>query len=94
VIAPTRFAAGIPHKVTEAAAHGVPVVLTPLLAGQLGWSEGVEALVAEGPAAFAAAVRRVHDDSDLWIQLRRAALAAVRRDHSPERFQSAVAAVV
>src|SRR5262249_31922508 len=30
-VAPTRFAAGIPLKVYEAAAHGLPVVTTPLL---------------------------------------------------------------
>ena len=27
-VAPTRFAAGLPHKVHEAAAHGLPVVAT------------------------------------------------------------------
>ena len=31
-VAPTRYAAGIPHKVHEAAARGVPIVATPLLA--------------------------------------------------------------
>ena len=36
-IAPTRFAAGIPHKVHEATAMGIPSVTTPLLAEQLDW---------------------------------------------------------
>ena len=31
-IAPTRFAAGIPHKVHEATANGIPCVTTELLA--------------------------------------------------------------
>jgi glycosyltransferase involved in cell wall biosynthesis len=35
-IAPTRYAAGIPHKVHEAAAHGLPCVATELIARQLG----------------------------------------------------------
>src|SRR5262249_4608399 len=37
-VAPTRYAAGIPHKAHEAAARGIPIVATPLLASQLGWS--------------------------------------------------------
>ncbi len=37
-VAPTRFAAGIPLKVVEAMANGVPCVVSPLLADQLGLS--------------------------------------------------------
>jgi hypothetical protein len=39
-VAPTRFAAGIPHKVHEAIRHGLPCFLTPILAAQIGWEEG------------------------------------------------------
>src|SRR5262249_14438914 len=49
-IAPTRYAAGIPHKVHEAAARGVPVVATPLIASQLGWTDGDCLLVAADAA--------------------------------------------
>src|SRR6185436_9003382 len=38
-IAPTRYAAGISHKVHEAAAHGLPVITTSLIAAQLGWTQ-------------------------------------------------------
>jgi GT2 family glycosyltransferase len=34
-IAPTRFAAGIPHKVHESLAHGVPVMYTELIGSQV-----------------------------------------------------------
>ena len=37
-VAPTRFAAGIPLKVCEAGAGGIPVVATDLVFAQLGWS--------------------------------------------------------
>lgn len=36
-VAPTRFSAGIPLKVCEAAAAGIPVVATDLVFAQLGW---------------------------------------------------------
>ncbi len=64
-IAPTRFAAGIPHKVQEAAAHGVPAVVTPLLARQLGWRHEQEVLVAENPQDFAAQCLRLYRDAEL-----------------------------
>lgn len=93
-VAPTRFSAGIPLKVIDAAGHGLPVVATPLLAEQLGWRDGEEMLVAEGPNAFAAAVRRLYDDGVLWSALRRRALERVRREYSAERFRAAVRAAV
>src|SRR5437763_14014694 len=54
-VAPTRFPAGLPYKVHHAAAHGLPVVCTTLLAEQLGWRSGDELLAADDAAGFAAA---------------------------------------
>ena len=90
-VAPTRFAAGIPMKVHEAAAHGLPTVATALLGRQLGWRDGDELLVADDPEAFAAACARLCQDAALWARIRRGGLAAVRRDCSPERFRATVA---
>ena len=59
-IAPTRFAAGIPYKVHEAAANGLPSVVTPLLAGQLTWSHDSELLVAESAEQFAEQCLRLY----------------------------------
>ena len=56
-VAPTRYSAGISLKVIEAAARGVPIVCTPLVARQLGWISGEELLTAETPAEFACAVQ-------------------------------------
>jgi len=89
-VAPTRYGSGIPLKVLDAARHGVPVVMTPLLARQLGWRDGVEALVADSAAAFAAAMRRLHDDEGLWNVLRTHALVALRRDYAPADFDATV----
>lgn len=89
-IAPTRFAAGIPHKVHEAAAVGLPVVATSLLAAQLGWRAGEELSVADDAAGFAAAVARLYEDDALWQRQREAALAAVARDCDPARFRKTI----
>jgi hypothetical protein len=89
-VAPTRFAAGIPIKVLDAARHGVPVVATSLLARQLGWRDGVELLVADDAPAFAAAIAHLHEDAVLWSRLRAGAWAALDRDYAPTRFSAGV----
>jgi GT2 family glycosyltransferase len=91
-VAPTRFAAGIPHKVHEAAAHGVPVVTTPLLARQLGWSER-ELGIAEDSESFAERCIQIYTDESRWSSLREAALERVRSECSPEVFDRTVARI-
>src|SRR5262249_46860091 len=73
-IAPPRYSAGIPHKVHEAAARGVPVVATPLLARQLGWRDGDPFVVAGDAVSFAARCVELYRDENLWRALRTAAL--------------------
>jgi O-antigen biosynthesis protein len=86
-IAPHRYAAGIPYKICEAAARGVPVVATGLLANQLGWQAERDILVADTPLEFAAAVRRLLHDANLWQQVRDNALKRIEQDFSPTKFR-------
>lgn len=67
-IAPTRFSAGIPIKILEATANGLPCVATTVLAEQLSWQEGQELRVAEVNDAhtFADACAALLQDDDLW----------------------------
>lgn len=89
-IAPTRFAAGIPHKVHEAAGKGIPSVVKPLLAEQLGWEDGIELLSAESAEEFAAACTRLHTDETLWNSLQANGFAAIERDCSETQFTNAL----
>lgn len=89
-VAPTRFAAGIPLKVQEAAAHGVPVVGSGLIAEQLGWGTGGELLSAATAEAFADACARLYVDEALWTSTRQAALAAAQRDCSMSAFRATI----
>jgi glycosyltransferase involved in cell wall biosynthesis len=90
MIAPTRFAAGIPLKVYQAAALGVPIVATTLVAEQAGWQPERELLAASDPTAFAEACVRLHRDKALWTSVRAAAIERCRRDCSPQQFRSSV----
>ncbi len=95
-IAPTRYAAGTPYKLYEAAAFGLPCVTTTLLAGQLGWTDGRELLaVPVGDArGFAVQIARLYRDEALWTALREAALARLAAAHRPEDFAAEVSAIL
>lgn len=94
MVVPSRFGAGIPLKAQQAAVMGIPVVATSLIAGQLGWTDGEDLLVADDPAGFAAACARLYGDQALWNRIRGNALARVRREYAPEVFADGVRAMV
>ena len=52
-VIPTRYAAGLPFKAHEAAAFGVPLVVSGVIARQMNWRDGVDYLVAEDATTFA-----------------------------------------
>lgn len=91
-IVPTRFAAGIPHKAHEAAARGLPMVVSPLIATQLGWADHVA--VGATPPQFSEACVRLHQDAAEWSACRAALLRAVEQDCSPAAFAAAAARAV
>jgi glycosyltransferase involved in cell wall biosynthesis len=89
-IAPTRYSAGIPHKIHEAAARGVPAVATPLLARQLGWRDGDPFLVGADACSFADKCVQLYNDESLWSTLRKAGIERIRAECSPEIFDDDV----
>jgi glycosyltransferase involved in cell wall biosynthesis len=91
-IVPTRFAAGIPHKAHEAAAHGLPMVVSPLIATQLGWADRVPA--GATPAQFSEACVQLHQEEAQWSTCRSALLRAVEQDCSPAAFAAAATRAV
>jgi GT2 family glycosyltransferase/tetratricopeptide (TPR) repeat protein len=93
-IAPARFSAGIPHKLHETAARGLPAVTTSLLAGQVGWEDNVQLLVGDSPEEFAAQCARLYSDRSLWHKVREAALVRVSADCDPASFHRKLAAVL
>ena len=95
-VAPTRFAAGVPYKVHEAASFGLPVVATTLLCQQLRWTDGQDLLAADAddPAGMAARIVALYRDERLWEGLRRAALERLARENDPSDYRTAVAAVL
>lgn len=71
-VAPTRYAAGVPAKVIEASAYGIPVIATQLLAEQLGFKDGCELLAVSHTDVVRYAKRTVelYSDENIWKKLR------------------------
>jgi len=91
-LAPTRFAGGIPYKIHEAAAWGVPVVASHLLVEQLGWVPGRDILAADirDPEAFAQACIELYQDAELWRRVREQALARIDEECSPAELKARI----
>ncbi len=94
-IAPTRFAAGTPYKIYEAAAYGLPCVVTSVLGAQLGWGES-ELLTAQAtmPEEFAAHIARLYADEALWTKLRNNGLQRLRQEHGMAAFRATVSRIL
>jgi len=68
-IAPLRFGAGVKGKVNQSMSRGVPVVCTSIAAEGMFLENGVNALIADTPTAFAQAVISLYGDEELWQRL-------------------------
>lgn len=68
MIAPTRFASGIPMKVHESIARGLPVVVTKILEQQMGWPSGTGYVSADwtNPQIFCDAIKLLYNNKKLW----------------------------
>ena len=85
LLAPTRFAAGLPHKVQHGMAMGIPVVTTELIASQMGWSNGEGPMASNNAWEFASHIARLYNDPGLWEQVQAAGLACISRECHPQR---------
>ena len=87
-VVPTRYSAGIPLKLLEASAHGLPAVVTPLTASQLGWRIDHDLLVGYDPEDFARKVIDLYTSQHLFETLRQNALQRIHLEYSPAYFRS------
>ncbi len=93
-VIPTRYAAGVPLKAIEVAAHGLPMAVTPLMAEQLGWRPGEHLVVGGTAAELVACCVQLYSDEALWGRLRAGALDLVAREYGPAEYAARVVAAV
>jgi glycosyltransferase involved in cell wall biosynthesis len=93
-VVPTRYAAGLPFKAYEAAAFGVPLVVSGLIARQVNWRDGIDYLVGLDAEGFANQCIRLYGEESLWEELRANALQCVIDELSPRAFEDSVQSVL
>jgi GT2 family glycosyltransferase len=84
-VAPLLAGAGIKGKVLEAAARGIPSVLSPIAVEGTGLTDGVDCLVADTPESWANAVSRLNSDEALWSEISQRSQEAARTRFSYEK---------
>lgn len=86
-VSPLRYGAGMKGKIGQAMSLGLPVVTTSVGAEGMRLLDGRNALVADSPQDFAAAVVRLYRDGALWEDLSRSALRHVDELFSERRVR-------
>jgi GT2 family glycosyltransferase/glycosyltransferase involved in cell wall biosynthesis len=81
-VCPLRVGAGTKGKVSTAMSYGLPVVSTTCGAEGMDLVAGEEVLLADDPAALAAACLRLYRDETLWDRMSQAGQRLVREKHS------------
>jgi glycosyltransferase involved in cell wall biosynthesis/SAM-dependent methyltransferase len=81
-IAPLRYGAGIKGKLGTSLSYGVPSVATSIAVEGMRVRDGVHALVADDPQAFADQVVRLYTDEALWNHLSQSGLDFVTDTYS------------
>lgn len=86
-VASTRFSTGIPWKVHEAMAHGIPCVISRLLANQLELPDDVQAMVCDTPQDYIDKTIALYQDKTVWENMRVAAFDYVSEDCDVGKFK-------
>jgi len=93
-VAPVRFAAGVPIKILDAGAAGLPVVATKLMATLLGWEPDLEMVACDDPQEMANAAIALYGDPARWKAMQETVRHRLKQDHSRARFRRELRAIL
>jgi len=94
-ISPTRFAAGLPYKIHEAAANGLPVIATEILGKQLGWKNKESIILSEiNSESFANSIIETYTNQEQWKKLRENAYQQVEKEFSFSEYKNKIAEIL
>lgn len=88
MVSPTRIAAGIPHKVGQAARNGLPILISNLLSQQL--AEIKYFYTCNSSADFVDGILEVYNNPSIWSRLSKSSLKYVQDECSSEKYVDAI----
>lgn len=89
-VAATRFATGIPWKVHEAMANGIPCVISRLLADQLKLVPDRDAMVCDSPNDYFEKSRLLYHNRRVWEDMRHYGYELVKKDCDSDKFKNII----
>lgn len=93
-IVPTRYAAGIPLKLLEAASYGLPAVGTPLIGEQIEWVDGESVLIGYDENNFADKCIALYTKKLLWENVRLKAIERVKAECDTDHFVETIKTIM
>lgn len=95
-IAPTRYAAGIPYKLYEAAAYGLPIVASDILCRQMGWICGKEIISSptEMVECFSEAIMDNYYNYMSWEKLRSCSLKRIYKENNISLYENDISKIL
>jgi len=93
-VAPLRYGAGVKGKVNMAMSYGLPVVATSIAVEGMHVRPGIDVMVADKPADFAAAIERAYIDPLLWQVLSDNGLKNVQEHFSFDAARAALRSIL
>jgi len=93
-VAPTRFSAGIPLKVYEAMANGIPCVISKLLATQMNILDGSCALIAETKEEFIKSCHSLYENEILWNKLKNNSYKLIIKNCNIQKFKTKLKSII
>jgi len=92
-VSPLRYGAGMKGKIGQSMGLGLPVVTTSIGAEGMSLVDGENALIADDPAEFAAAVVRLYTDQLLWSRVARNSMRHIQENFSAEAVLGRLGAI-
>jgi O-antigen biosynthesis protein len=81
-IAPLRYGAGAKGKISQALASGLPTIATMMAADGMFLQDQQSVLIADTPAAFIDAIKKIYTDEKLWQQISNNGIAIAKQHFS------------
>ncbi len=95
-IAPTRYAAGIPYKLYEAASHGLPIIASEILCNQTGWKVGKDVIKLKIDDANETCniISEIYNDKKIWQEIKKNELENIKNYNTKNLYSQIIKKII